>query len=107
MGTMPIYVYEEILPDGSSGERFEYAQSMCESPLQRHPTSGNAVRKILTAPNIAARYTAGQNAARLDNKNLEAKGFTKYERDKLTGKYHRVAGKEGPPVIDRNAAASL
>lgn len=96
---MPIYVYEEILPDGSAGERFECQQSMHEAALQQHPITGLPVRKVLTPPNIAARYTPGSTAARLENKHLESKGFTKYERDKLTGTYHKVAGKEGPAVI--------
>ncbi|MCD8483247.1 MAG: FmdB family transcriptional regulator [Verrucomicrobia bacterium] len=101
IATMPIYVYEEILPDGAIGERFEWEASMNEDRLLTHPISGNPVRKVLTAPNIVKKHTPGSTRSKLDNKNLEAKGFTKYERDKLTGQYHRVAGKDGPSVIQK------
>lgn len=97
---MPIYVYETITPDGSAGERFELEQSMKEDALTKHPVSGLPVRRVYLPPNLASRYTPGQTRKKVDNKNLEAKGFTKYERDKLTGRYHRVAGKEGPSSLD-------
>jgi len=98
---MPVYVYEVIEDDGSAGERFEVVQSMRDDPLSTHPVSGKRVRKLVLAPNIAAKYTPGQTAKRLSNDNIAKAGFTKYERDKLTGRYHRVAGKDGPPTIER------
>ncbi|MCC5804863.1 MAG: hypothetical protein JJU00_00925 [Opitutales bacterium] len=93
---MPIYVYEVVDKDGSAGERFEVAQSMADPALRQHPETGAPVRRVIQAPNIASKHTPGQTAARLDNRNVEKAGFTKYERDKLTGTYHRVAGKQGP-----------
>jgi predicted nucleic acid-binding Zn ribbon protein len=98
---MPIYVYEVIQPDGSPGDRFEVQQSMKEDPLQIHPQTGEPVRRVLLAPNLSTRHTPGSESKRLDNKNIEKAGFTKYEKDKLTGQYHRVAGKDGPETIKR------
>ena len=98
---MPIYVYEIVNPDGTGGERFEMHQSMKDDALASHPDSGKPVRRVLLPPNLATRYTPGQTRNRLDNKNVEKAGFTKYEKDKTTGKYHRVAGKSGPDVITR------
>lgn len=98
---MPIYVYECIKPDGSSGERFEIQQSMKDDALTEHPDSGEPVRRVFLPPNLTTRYSPGATKDKLDNKNLESTGFTKYEKDKLTGKYHRVAGKQGPEVINR------
>jgi predicted nucleic acid-binding Zn ribbon protein len=100
---MPIYVYETMRADGSAGERFELQQSMSDPALTVHPQTGEPVRRVLLAPNLASKYTPGQTKDRLDNKRVEKAGFTKYERDKLTGTYHRVAGKQGPPTINRNA----
>lgn len=93
---MPIYVYEVIAGDGAAGERFEVSQSMAEAALTRHPETGAPVRRVILAPHLATKHTPGQTAARLDNRNVEKAGFTKYERDKATGTYHRVAGKQGP-----------
>lgn len=101
MGTMPIYVYEVIKANGSPGERFEIIQSMREQPLSHHPETAEPVRRVMLPPNIATRHTPGQEKRRLDNSNLERTGFTKYEKDKVSGKYHRVAGKNGPEVINR------
>jgi len=89
---MPIYVYEGI----KSGERFEVAQSMREHALKLHPETGEPVRRVILPPNLGLKHTPGRESKMLDNKNVEKAGFTKYERDKITGTYHRVAGKEGP-----------
>jgi hypothetical protein len=43
---------------------------------------------------VATRYTDQALSNRLDNRRVEAAGFTKYEKDKLTGTYHKVAGKD-------------
>lgn len=93
---MPTYCYQVIQPDGSPGESFEIEQSMHDAPLTAHPHSGLPVRRVILPPNLATRYTPGQTRDRLDNKSIEKAGFTKYERDKMTGTYHRVAGKGGP-----------
>jgi predicted nucleic acid-binding Zn ribbon protein len=98
---MPIYVYETLSADGSPGERFEISQSMKEDPLTHHPETGLPVRRVLLPPNLATKHTPGKTRDRLDNKNVEKAGFTKYEKDKSTGKYHRVAGNKGPEVIRR------
>ena len=98
---MPIYVYETIKPDGSSGERFEILQSMKDDAISKHPDSGEPVRRVFLPPNLASRYTPGQTQSKLDNKNVEKAGYTKYEKDKLTGKYNRVAGKQGPEQFSR------
>ena len=98
---MPVYVYEIVNPEGGNGERFEIIQSMKEPALTRHPETGQPVRRIMLPPNIGLRYTTGQTQSKLENKNLEKAGFTKYEKDKVTGKYNRVAGQAGPETINR------
>lgn len=99
---MPIYVYQVLREDGSDGEVFEVEQSMSDAPLERHPLSGQRVRRVYQPPNLTTRYAPGATTSKLENKNVEKAGFTKYEKDKLTGKYHRVAGKDqrAPSVIN-------
>lgn len=98
---MPVYVYAKLKPDGTHGERFEWVQSMKEPALTQHPETGEPVRRILLPPNLATKYTPRQTAQRLENKSVEKAGFTKYEKDKLTGRYHRVAGSGGPETIQK------
>jgi putative FmdB family regulatory protein len=93
---MPTYEYEII----GSGERFECVQSMHDAPLATHPDSGAPVRRVIFAPNLGLKHTEGRSKNLLDNRNIEKAGFTKYEKDKVTGKYNRVAGKQGPSVIE-------
>lgn len=93
---MPLYVYEIINKDGTDGETFEILQSLSENPLTHHPVTGEPVRRILQPANIISKYTPGSTKKKLENKNVEKAGFAKYERDKLTGTYHKVAGKHGP-----------
>ncbi|WP_309400747.1 FmdB family zinc ribbon protein [Cerasicoccus maritimus] len=101
---MPIYVYQVINPDGSEGESFEVEQSMNDAPLNQHPRTGEPVRRVFLPPNLATKYTPVATKNKLETKNVEKAGFTKYERDKLTGHYHRTAGKDkrAPDVINPN-----
>ena len=106
---MPVYVYQEILPDGSDGETFECIQNMSEATLTTHPKTGNSVRKIFHAPNLSSKYTDGATKNRLSDQNIEKHGFTRYEKDKLTGRYHKTAGKDkrAPEVVDASQLKKL
>ena len=99
---MPTYLYQEILSDGSDGEIFEVFQPMTEPALKHHPKTGNPARKIFVPPNLSNKYTEGATKSKLSNENVEKHGFTKYERDKLTGRYHKTAGRDGraPDTVD-------
>ncbi len=44
---MPTYLYETIPPDGAATERFEWRQSMSDSPLAAHPQTGVPVRRVI------------------------------------------------------------
>lgn len=96
---MPIYLYQIILDDGSEGETFECIHSMSET-LTRHPETGEKVRRVYSVPNLGTKHTPGQTNRLLSNENLDRKGFTKYERDKVSGKYNKVVGK-GPSVLNK------
>ena len=101
---MPTYVYQEILPDGSDGEAFEYIQRMADEALKTHPKTGNPVHKVFNAPNVSSKYTEGSTQSKLSNESVEKHGFTRYEKDKVTGRYHKTAGKDkrAPEVVDAN-----
>jgi hypothetical protein len=96
---MPTYLYEVILPDGTPGERFEAVQAMSDPPLKTHPETGQKVRRILTPPNIAGRHTEAAAGKRLEDKNLERLGFTKYVKSG-DGQYQKTVG-QGPDQIQR------
>ncbi len=89
---MPIYVYEEVLPDGEGGERFEILQSMSDPPLEKHPETGGPVRRVFQPPFIAGIFTDLRQKSNLSDRSLEKKGFTKYVQmgdgvyEKRTGK---------------------
>jgi predicted nucleic acid-binding Zn ribbon protein len=94
---MPIYVYEFINEDGSDGETFEILQEMSDAPLTKHPMNGLPVRRVLTAATMSGKWSDAGVASRLSDKNLEAKGFTKYVKAG-DGKYEKRTG-SGPDVI--------
>ncbi len=100
--SMPTYVYQEILPDGSDGDIFEYIQSMSEETLTTHPQTGNVVRKVFHAPNVSSNYTTGSTKRKLSTENIEKHGFTRYEKDVVTGRYNKTAGTDtrAPDVVD-------
>jgi hypothetical protein len=96
---MPLYVYEVVLPDGSGGEQFEVMQKMTDAPLNTHPETGEPVRRVLAEPNAPRAWTDSQGAAKLTDKNLASKGFTKYVKtDK--GTYEKTVG-DGPSKLKR------
>jgi len=99
---MPIYVYREVLEDGSQGEIFEIEQSMRDDALMVHPISGYRVKRVIQAPNINAKHTPGKTKSMLENKNVERMGFTKYEKDRSTGNYYKTVGKDSraPNVLN-------
>jgi len=89
---MPIYIYQEMLEDGTEGERFEIEQPMSAAALTQHPLTGRPVKRVYQAPNVSTKYTEGHTRSMLQEKNVEKAGFTKYVRDKQTGTYHKTAG---------------
>lgn len=98
---MPIYLYQEILPGGQPGPVFEWMQPVSAPALTRHPESGHPVRKLPTTPSLTLRYGEGSQKHRLDARSVEKAGFTRYDRDRLTGRYHKVAGRDSraPDVL--------
>ncbi|MDB5313981.1 MAG: Zinc ribbon domain protein [Gemmataceae bacterium] len=97
---MPIYVYEMVLPDGSGGEQFEMLQGMSEAALTTHPDTGEPVRRVFGTPNAPRAWTDSQGKAKTSDKNLAAKGFTKYVKAG-DGTYEKTTG-AGPKKIRRN-----
>jgi len=96
---MPTYVYAVINPDGSDGETFEVVQKMSDAPLAKHPDTGEPVRRVPQRPIVPGKGSDWHTKKLLSNKNLDALGFTKYEKSG-DGVYEKKAGK-GPDVIQR------
>jgi len=46
---MPTYLYKNL----TSGEIYEIKQSMRDEPLDRHPETGEPIKRILARPGIA------------------------------------------------------
>lgn len=96
---MPIYVYEILNKKGlPTGETFELVQSIHAEALTKHPRDGTPVRRAITAPAIAGKWSDMKGKGALSNKNLERLGFTKFER-KGKGYMERTAGTKGPRGI--------
>ncbi|MBL8759869.1 MAG: FmdB family transcriptional regulator [Phycisphaerae bacterium] len=96
---MPIYVYDILDKKGKpTGKTVELVQSMKDDALTAHPDTGQSIRRAITAPAIAGKWSDIKGKSALSNSNLERLGFTKYER-KGKGYMERTAGKEGPRSI--------
>jgi hypothetical protein len=95
---MPMYVYQEILPNGSEGERFDVLQKISDPPLTVHPRTGNAVRRVVTAAYTPKPFLGHDKKEQLSDRNLENLGFTKYVKGK--GGYEKTAG-DGPDLLKR------
>jgi predicted nucleic acid-binding Zn ribbon protein len=102
---MPLYVYEVILQDGSSGEQFETFQSMADAPLTKHPETGAPVRRVFYAPAVGGKWSdSAMEKSVSDDKKLDRLGFTKYVKS-ADGTYEKTVGK-GPDTISRDTPYS-
>lgn len=97
---MPTYVYREIRDDGTDGELFEVVQSMSETALSVHPTSGRPVKRVLLPFGLTTKYGDNHDKNRLSDHNLDRLGFTKYQKSD-DGTYEKTAG-TGPDTISRD-----
>jgi hypothetical protein len=97
--SMPLYVYEVVLPDGTGGETFEVIQRMAEDPLTQHPESGEPVRRVFGEPNTPRAWTDSQGSNAVSDKNLAAPGFTKYVKTG-NGTSEKTAG-AGPKKLQQ------
>ena len=95
---MPIYTYQIIEDDGTEGETFTTMHGMDEPALECHPETGQKVVRVFTAPHLANWNNERLQKQRLDNKNVEKMGFTKYVRNGK-GHYERQAGGFGPKEL--------
>jgi predicted nucleic acid-binding Zn ribbon protein len=96
---MPVYTYDILNADQQPIGRVELIQSMAAPPLDRHPSTGERIKRVITAPNIVTRYSDRQMRKPLSNENIERHGFSKYEKVG-TGQYVKTAGKQGPSTLD-------
>lgn len=96
---MPLYVYEVVLADGSGGEQFEVIQKMFDAALTKHPETGETVRRVFAEPNAPRAWTDSQGKAKMTDKNLASKGFTKYVKTG-DGTYEKTTG-SGPSKLKR------
>ena len=94
---MPTYVYAMVNPDGSDGATFEFMQRMTDTPLTKHPETGEPVRRVPTMPNLSLQWSEGANRDKLSDKNLGRLGFTKYQ-NAGDGRFEKRAG-SGPDSI--------
>jgi hypothetical protein len=70
---------------------------MNQPPLTVHPETGQPIRRTLTAPNVTGKWSDSGMTANLSDRNLAAKGFTKYVKTG-DGRYEKAVGK-GPSSI--------
>ena len=90
---MPTYVYEVIMPNGETGERFEVFQPLSDPALEKHPETGAPVRRAIVLPQVQTTSDKG----RYSKSNLERLGFSRFEK-RGDGHYEKTAG-QGPDAI--------
>lgn len=95
---MPIYRYEVLDEDDQTVDVYEAEQGFADAPLKHHPITGERLRKVVNAPNLNLRYADWRG--KIDPENLARHGFTRYEKDRVTGRYHKTNRGDGPDRIE-------
>ena len=97
---MPTYTYRCDEPCEDCGGNLEVFQRMSDAPLTQCQECCKPIRRVVSLP-----LRAVVNGGTLSDKNIEAKGFTKYVRAGK-GRYEKVAGSsEAPSTLDGNNTA--
>ncbi|MCP4833585.1 MAG: FmdB family transcriptional regulator [Phycisphaera sp.] len=97
---MPTYDYAVIKDDGTLGESFEVFQAMSDAPLEKHPETGEPVKRLVSAPGLALNHSDSNEKSKLSDSNLDRLGFTKYQRSG-DNTWDKTAG-NGPSSISRD-----
>ena len=92
---MPTYLYQGL----HTGQEFEISHSIELLPLCEHPQTKEPLKRIYTAPSLGLKHSQASTQKILSDSHIEKHGFTKYQKDKSTGQYHKMAGKNGPSVL--------
>lgn len=95
---MPLYTYQIVKKDGSDGATFDVVHGMSDPPLERHPETGEAVKRVFKPVHIAGMTSVLHQKSLLSDKNLAKNGFTKYQRNGK-GHYERTVGSGGPEYL--------
>lgn len=77
---MPVYDYRATNPEKAPAccrEPFEHVQPLADDPLEKCPTCGGEVLRLISAPGFTFRTTK----AVLSDKNLKKHGFAKLVKD--------------------------
>ena len=98
---MPIYTYEVFDDGGRMIEIFEAEQDFGAETLEKHPITGERMRKIFTPPGVNTTYSDW--GKKLEPGRLSQAGFTRYEKDKSTGRYFKSNEGTGPSELDSHA----
>ena len=97
---MPTYTYRCDGDCATCGGTQEIFQRMSDATLTQCQECDKAIRRVVSLP-----LRAVVNTGNLSDRNIEAKGFTKYVRAGK-GRYEKVAGSsEAPATLDGNNTA--
>lgn len=92
---MPIFTYTILNPDGSDAGTLEIEQSLQDAPLTHHPLNGLPLRRKITSAGLVTKHGEGEIKRKTrDSQELARLGFTRYERDKSSGRYYKTAGSD-------------
>jgi len=95
---MPVFTYEVLDDDERVVEIYEAEQDFGAKPLDTHPITGERMRKVFTPLGVNTTYSDW--GKKLESGNLSKAGFTRYERDKSTGRYFKSNEGKGPLELD-------
>ena len=95
---MPVYRYKTLNQEKSE-EFFEVSQKISDTPLKKHPLTGEPVERVLSSPSLTLQHSSGKENKTLSPDYLKKHGFSRYEKDHSSGDYFQTAGKDGPSVI--------
>ena len=88
---MPIFKYL-VLRKGNTEEYIEVEQALTDTPLVKHPITGEPIKRVIDSPSLTLRHSSLRENKTLSADNLQKHGFSVLEKNGSTAEYVQTIG---------------
>ncbi|MEK9773118.1 MAG: FmdB family transcriptional regulator [Opitutae bacterium] len=88
---MPFFKYQ-VLNQCDPPEYIEIEQLVNDSPLVKHPLTGEPIRRVVTAPSLTLNHSSSKEKKILSADHLQKHGFSVLQKDTISQQYIPTTG---------------
>lgn len=88
---MPVFKYL-VLNQSDPPEYIEVEQSVNDSPLFKHPLTGEPIKRVVDSPSLTLNHSSSREKKILSADNLQKHGFSILQKDASSQQYTPIVG---------------